>query len=327
MKRMRRHTLLMALIVTGLTAQSQTTEQFKPGGKSFMRIYSHFYTAFSDGNSTSAFGLTRFYLGHEHTLSKRFSVLGTIDVGDPGAGNLDMTAFVKYAYVHYHTRKFAAFFGMIPTIQFKVQEDFWGNRYLEKSYQDAYDFNSSADLGISVSYKMTDFLSADIIIQNGEGYKKLDSDSVFRTGFGMTAKPVTHLTTRVYYDFSSKGSTLSSLAFFAGYQTDRFRVAGEYNSQANYDFQKGHDLYGPSVYGAVRVAGKTELFARYDKLMSNSVSGTDWNISNDGELFMIGVDYSPVKGIRFSPNIRGWNPAQSGEPFSTSVYLNCEIKL
>jgi len=327
MKRITVFTMGMFLIT--LIVKSQTTKEFKAGGEPFMRIYTNFHTSFSDGESASAFELTRLYLGYRHAFSKNFSALATIDVADPGAGSLEMTAFVKYAYLNYHTDRLSVFFGMIPTTQFKVQEDFWGNRYIEKSFQDAYDFNSSADLGFSISYQAADFLSADMIIQNGEGYKKLESDSVLRAGFGITLQPLKKLTSRVYYDFSHNGSTLSSVALFTGYANDRFSLAAEYNKQMNYDFQKGCDLYGPSFYGTFDATKKIKLLARYDKLMSNKTpgAGADWNLANDGESYIVGAEFPIVKGIRFSPNLRGWNPAAPGESFSSSIYFNFEIKL
>lgn len=326
MKRISALTLVMFYVTT--MAESQTTDQFKPGGKPFMKIFSNFHTTFSDGESVSAFELTRIYLGYEYEFSKNFLALANIDVADPGVGGLEMTAFVKNAFIRYKTDQFSVLFGLIPTTQFKIQEGFWGYRYIEKSFQDAYGFGSSADLGISLSYQFAGFLSADLIVANGEGYKKLEADSVLRTGFGITLKPTSNLTSRVYYDFSSKESTLSTLAFFAGYADDLFSVAAEYNKQMNYDFQKGHDLSGPSFYATIHASKKMKLFARYDKLSSNTVSGAeaDWNLSDDGELYLIGIEYEPLKGIKLSPNFHGWNPAGSGEPFSSSVFLNCEIK-
>lgn len=41
-----------------------------------------------------------------------------------------------------------------------------------KSFQDEYKFGSSADLGVSVAYKFNKVVSADVIVANGEGYKK-----------------------------------------------------------------------------------------------------------------------------------------------------------
>lgn len=327
MKRISVFTVIM--LWGGLMAQSQTTEKFKPGGKPFMRVYSNFHTTFSDGESVSAFELTRVYLGYQYQFSENFSALANIDVADPGVGGLEMTAFVKNALLCYQTSNLDILFGLIPTTQFKVQEGFWGYRYIEKSYQDAYNFNSSADLGVSMAYKLTDFLSADMMIANGEGYKKLQSDSVLRTGLGVTVKPTKKLTGRVYYDFSSKATTYSSLAFFAGYVDEKLSIAAEYNRQTNYRFLEDHDLYGPSFYGTLKLSEKINLFARYDKLMSNVVSGAeaDWNQGNDGQLYLAGLEFSPVKGIKLAPNFRRWSPALNSERFSSSVFLNCEIKL
>jgi hypothetical protein len=320
---------LLFISVFTQMAQGQVTDKFKPGGKPFMRIYSNFHTTFSDGESVSAFELTRVYLGYEHEFSENFSALANIDIANPGVGGLEMTAFIKNALIRYHTNDLTVLFGLIPTTQFKLQENFWGYRYIGKSFQDAYKFNSSADLGISLNYEVTDFLSTDLIIANGEGYKKLEADSVLRTGFGITLEPTSKLTGRVYYDFSSKEATLSSLAFFAGYSSDRFSLGAEYNKQTNHRFQEDHDLYGASFYSTFHASKKIKLFARYDQLLSNTVPGAeaDWNLQNDGELYLIGVEYEPLKGVKLAPNFQGWNPAATGEPFSSSIFLNCEIKL
>lgn len=321
--------LTMGMYLVTHIVQSQTTNEFKPGGKPFMRIYTNFHTTFSDGRSVSAFGITRAYLGYEYTFSKNFDAKANIDVANPGVGGLEMTAFIKNAFVRYQTEQLSALFGLIPTTQFKLQEHFWGYRYLEKSFQDAYDFNASADLGVSMSYQLTDFLSADIIVANGEGYKKLQADSVLRTGFGITLEPTSKLISRVYYDFSSRETSLSSLAFFTGYTSAKFSVAAEYNKQMNADFQEGHDLSGPSFYATFQTSENLKLFARYDRLSSNRLSGDEsaWNLQNDGELFLAGIEYEPIEGVKLAPNFRGWNPAQNGEPFSSSIFLNCEIKL
>jgi hypothetical protein len=318
--------LLLGMLCLTLTTRSQTDE-FKPGGKPIMRIYSNYHSTFSDGESASAFELTRVYLGYQHQFSKHFSGKAIFDVGDPGVGKLQMTAYVKNAFLEYEIDGFNANFGMISTTQFKVQEDFWGYRYLEKSFQDEYGFNSSADLGASFAYKFSDFLSADIIIANGEGYKKIEADSTLRTGFGATITPVEKFIGRVYYDFSSKDHTQTSLATFAGFVTDKFSLGAEYNKQTNVDFNKGHDWTGISFYSTIKASEKIKIFARFDKLDSKTISGeaNGWNYSDDGESYLAGVEFKPVKGIKLTPNLRGWDPADESSDFLTSFYLNCEI--
>ncbi len=319
--------LLLALLSFAVTGMSQTDE-FKPGGKPFMKIFSNYHSTFSDGESASAFELTRLYLGYEYNFSENFSAKANLDIGDPGVGSLEMTAYVKNAYLRYKADDFTVNFGLISTTAFKTQESAWGYRYIAKSFQDAYKFNSSADLGVSVAYKFCDFFSADVIVTNGEGYKKLQSDSTFRTGFGLTANPVEKLTARIYYDFITDKNTQSSLATFIGYAGDNFSLGAEYNQQFNVKYVEDRELSGTSFYGTMKASSKVKVFARYDNLFSNTVSGgsADWNLSNDGQLYIAGLEYAPVKGIKLSPNFQGWSPADDSEEFSASIFLNCEIK-
>jgi hypothetical protein len=46
---------------------------------------------------------------------------------------------------------------MITTTQFKVQEDNWANRYIEKVFQDLYGIASSADLELVLHTRLTMF--------------------------------------------------------------------------------------------------------------------------------------------------------------------------
>lgn len=320
-------TTLVVFCMT-LVGLAQTTDEFKPGGRPTMRIFSNYHSTFSDGETASAFELTRVYLGYQHQFSKELFGAAVLDVGNPGVGSLQMTAYVKNAFMRYRKNGLDVNFGLIATNQFKIQEDNWGYRYHEKSLQDEFGFNSSADLGVSVAYQFSEVISADAIVANGEGYKKLQNDSVFRTGFGVTLNPVKKLTGRVYYDFSSKEHTQSSLATFIGYEADQFRLGAEYNKQFNWRFQEDQDWSGVSFYATYHLAKKVKLFARYDKLYSNTLVGETeaWNLSNDGQVFIAGLEFAPVKGVKLAPRYKGWSPDDAGQPISSSLYLNCEIR-
>nr|MBD3622974.1 hypothetical protein [Sunxiuqinia sp.] len=320
-------TTLVVFCMT-LVGLAQTTDEFKPGGRPTMRIFSNYHSTFSDGETASAFELTRVYLGYQHQFSKELFGAAVLDVGNPGVGSLQMTAYVKNAFLRYRKNGLDVNFGLIATNQFKIQEDNWGYRYHEKSLQDEFGFNSSADLGVSVAYQFSEVISADVIVANGEGYKKLQNDSVFRTGFGVTLNPVKKLTGRVYYDFSSKEHTQSSLATFIGYEADQFRLGAEYNKQFNWRFQEDQDWSGVSFYATYHLAKKVKLFARYDKLYSNTLVGETeaWNLSNDGQVFIAGLEFAPVKGVKLAPRYKGWSPDDAGQPISSSLYLNCEIR-
>ena len=53
---------------------------------------------------------------------------------------------------------------------------------LPNQFQDEYKFGSSADLGIAASYKISDLITIDATVINGEGYKKVNKDDALRYG-------------------------------------------------------------------------------------------------------------------------------------------------
>lgn len=326
---MKKVTLLLGLLLFLIASVSAQEESFQPSGKPFMRVFSNFNTTFTDGNSTSAFALDRAYLGYGYNFSKQFSGKLNIDIGNPGVGGLEMTAFIKNAFLNYHTEKLTVEFGLIGTTSFKVMEGLWGNRYIEKSFQDAYKFNSSADLGLSVAYSLTKWLDADLMIVNGEGYKKLQADNQFKTGLGLTLMPVESITLRGYYDFMGSTHTQSTTSLGLGYSVGKLVAAAEFNIQQNVANNEGETMFGTSVSANYSPINKVKVFARYDFLSSNTLTGaeTNWNNSKDGQLVIVGIEYQPVKGIKLSPNFRLWNPADAVQFNVAKFFISCEIKI
>ena len=304
-----------------------TTEEFKPGGKPLALIFANFHSDFIDGETYPAYEITRAYLGYEYNFSKTWYAKTVLDVGNPESGKLQMTAYLKNAYLQYSKSNFTASFGLVATTQFKVSEKIWGNRYVEKSFQDAYKFNASADLGMSFDYRFADFISADFILVNGEGYKKLQSDKYLRPGLGVTINPVKEVMARVYVDYMGKETKQQSLATLLAYTGSKFVIAGEYNYQKNFGMSEGKDIYGTSFFANYQPCEKFKLFGRFDDLKSKKLPGetNPWNLNKDGQLYLAGIEYSPVKGVKVAPNFRFWNTAD-GSPNTTSLYLNCEIK-
>jgi len=96
------------------------------------------------------------------------------------------TAFLKNAYAEYSHGMVKADLGLIGTTMFSLQESVWGKRYLYKSFQDQYGFQSSADLGAKVNLQFIPELSLDLAVFNGEGYKKVQADSTMQFSIGLT---------------------------------------------------------------------------------------------------------------------------------------------
>ncbi len=207
-----------------------------------------------------------------------------MDVGNPQAGGHEMAVYLKNACVQYKKDKFTTSFGIISTTQFKISEKIWGNRYMMKSHQDEYKFNSSADLGFNLDYKFANFISADFSVLNGEGYKKLQGDDILRTGFGTTIKPVKNITARVFVDQMGKDIKQQSLATLLAFTNNKFVFAAEYNYQKNMGMVDGHSIYGTSFYATNKATDKVKIFGRFDSLNSATISGENeaWQIGTDG---------------------------------------------
>jgi hypothetical protein len=168
-------------------------------------------------------------------------------------------------------------------------------------------------------------ISIDAAIENGEGYKKTDHDSIFKYSAGLTFKPIKGVTLRGYYDNMGGRNAQETLSGYLGFNFGEFKVGTEYNYQTNHDIEENHDWTGYSFYTSYRIQ-KFRIFGRYDKLQSKRTDPElpRWNIDKDGQRIIAGFEYMPVKGIKLSPNYQTWL-YDTGNPTEHSMYLSCEI--
>ena len=320
--------IIILAFVPLLRLNGQTDNVFVPSGKPLVLIYTDVNSSFNPNGNSRAFEITRAYLGYEYSFSKYLSSRVNIDIGDPGVGKLQMTAYIKNAFLQYKKNGFTARFGMIATDAYNLEEKQWGYRYLYKSFQDAYNFGASADLGAALEYSPADFISFDVSVLNGEGYKRLQSDSTFKATFGLTMKPFKGFMLRGYYDIMKHNFAQSTYSFFAGYTNKGFKAGAEYNIQKNNSMLNSHDFSGVSLYVSQSIAEKYSLFLRYDNLKSKTIADapSPWNYTKDGQAFIAGFDYSPVKGVKLAPTYIGWSPRDKALSYTSTIGLFLELK-
>lgn len=327
MNKLKLSIIIILLLSTIINAQEDTTSSaFIPLGKPYVKIFTNAHTTFINGENASAFEIKRAYFGYLYDFDSNFSTRIMLDVGNPGVGGLEMTAYLKYAQVIYKKNNFKASFGLVDVYSFKMQEKDWGYRYIYKSLQDEHKFNPSADLGTHATYKFSDFISVDAMILNGEGYKKVQSDNTYKGALGITITPVKSLNLRAYYDLMSTDLAQQTFAFHASYKAKKIKVSTEYNYQQNRKFNVGEDVIGMSAYLTVFISKKFNIFGRFDNLSSPTIDGdlNPW-YKMDGQYYFLGFEYNPVKGIKIAPNFQGWNPSSSNSAFNSSIYLNLQI--
>ena len=80
----------------------------------------------------------------------------------------------------------------------------------------------------------------DFSVLNGEGYKKIQADSTFKTTFGLTIRPFNGFILRGYYDMMNHKYNQQTLSLFAGYTYKTFRAGIEYNNQKDNGMLNDH---------------------------------------------------------------------------------------
>ena len=315
-------------IASCISVKAQQSTKEEPKGKAIIQVFSNFHTGFGQNNDDRGFELDRSYLGYQYDLGKGLQVKAVMDVGQSDDVNdYHRIAYIKNAQITWKTSNWTLNGGLIYTTQFNMQEKFWGYRYIMKSFQDLYKFGSSADLGISAAYKFSDWLSADAIVVNGEGYKKIQKNDGLMYGLGATLTPVKGLSMRVYYGLNegadNNKENKQNLATFIGYKGDSFSIGAEYNLYKNDGNVKGNDMSGFSIYGTTNLSKNTSIYARYDNLSSKD----NWNEAKEESAWMAGVQFKIGKYVKLAPNFRMNMPKMDGAEDQYMAYISCYFGL
>lgn len=316
------------LACIGISAQVQDVKTENPKGKAIVQVFGNFHTGFGDENDDRGFELERSYLGYEYNFGNGLSAKAVMDVGKSSdVSDYHRIAYIKNAMVSWKKGRLTINGGLIPATQFNFQEKFWGYRYVLKSFQDEYKFGSSADLGLSVAYKFADWVSADAIVVNGEGYKKIQKNDGLNYGLGVTLTPVSGFQIRLYGGLNESGEEgkkdIANLAAFVGYKHEKFYIGAEYNQMWNALYKDGAGQNGYSVFASAKLSKVTELYARFDDLYSKN----DWNIAKDEAAAIVGAQFKLGKFVKIAPNFRMSMPKADGAKNGCSAYINCYFGL
>ena len=326
---MKTKVILAGLIACiGISTNAQDIKTEEPKGKAIVQVFGNFHTGFGADNDNRGFELERSYLGYEYNLGKGLSIKGVMDVGRSNqVDDYHRIAYIKNAMISWKRGNLTFNGGLISTTQFNFQEKFWEYRYIMKSFQDEYKFGSSADLGISATYKFADWISADAIIVNGEGYKKIQKKDGLNYGLGLTLTPVKGFQIRLYgglNESSEEGKKdIVNMAAFVGYKHDKFTIGAEYNQMWNASYSDNADQSGYSIFASAKLSKLADIYARYDDLNSKD----DWNIEKDESAAIIGAQFKLGKYVKIAPNFRMSMPKADDAKNGYSAYINCYFGL
>ena len=315
--------IILALSAAFLTVLSVNAQD----GKASAKIFSNFnYDLSSKENETAfkEFEIKRSYLGYSYKINDKFSTKITFDVGSNSSGS-SYTAFLKIASLKWAPSENISFnFGMIGTKNFKFMEKSWGRRYIDKSAQDKYKWANSADVGASIDYKISDNLSVDIQILNGEGYKNTQSSNgLLRGGAGLSYTIMNNLALRVHqdmlprssYDDMSLTQTITTTAI--AYSTENMKIGVEKDMMKNSDNVKDAEQNLMSIYGAYNISDNYTVFARYDDASETN---------EEGSYTIYGIERKMAKGVTIALNMQSWTNSAEGSEAENTLFLNLEYK-
>lgn len=350
---------------TGKTQQADIADESDKikdkttGGKPIIQVFGNFdFNASEGAEKKYGFWFGRAHFGYEYHFSQQFSGKIILDAGRPttfgetivtdSAGNvLSVNSTGKEGSFYTMTLKFASLewrpldflkiqAGGILQNHYITQEKFWGYRYLAETFQDRYYHIPSGDLGVIAYVKISEKLGFDIALTNGEGFRfEQDAFGDVKLAAGLDFIPVKGLQTRIYWDHTSsenpaKPAVQQLISAFSGYRfKEKFRLAAEYNYRSNHLHINKHDLYGYSLSGSYSIFSKTEIFARFDQLMANTIDGESesWYYPHTGKALISGVHMNPVNGINVSLNYQSWFPETKGTAQKHHLLLSFEYKL
>jgi len=318
------------MALTSSATVAQESDDFKPGGKLFGLLFANYHTSFSGGENNAAFEITRSYLGFDYLFSEKYSSRimydGTTEVV---GGKTIYSAYLRNAYLQYDDGTFTVRGGLIGTEQISVMDKIWGFRFVTKPPIDYSGMIQAADLGILAKFNAGEKAVFDLSVTNGRGFKDIASNGTVKLTAGVSVMPVEHVMIRGYYDLMGPSGRMQRTASItAAWIGPEFTAGAEYLRQDNHLMIDGNNYSGFSIFTRVKLADKVSLFARYDNI--NSVipdEETDpWNLDRDGSYLFAGIEFSPVRNIRISPNFIGYIPASDGSDIVSTIGLNIEAR-
>ena len=318
---------------------------FRPHGQAIVTLFEHLgATNTADGWTQNGFQMERAYLGYKYMFDPHWTATIIFDAAEAATTGIEHV-FVKNAFVQYKEHGLTVAAGIIPTSHAWLSEKYWGLRYVARSMFDLYGFGQVADLGFNVKYDFTPWLSADVSMLNGEGFRKIQLDNHYLYALGLDIRPFEHFDIRVYGDILTHDTNAvnvsrdnladtavnqvarKNLHFFVGYDHRYFRIGAEYNMRFAHDFVQGNNATGLSVYAVGKINPKLNLFCRYDRGVSsdNDLLGTVFQYANDGQNVYAGVDFHVNKMVAVSPAIQ--YHITPNNTTSLYAYLSCKVNL
>lgn len=207
-------------------------------------------------------------------------------------------------------------------------QQFWGNRFIDRVAADKW-ICPTADLGLRLTYRWSEWMSTDVSVVSGNGYQLLTEKYNPKPALRVIISPLQTLKAGGYVAArKDRGIIETTYGSFAHWQRhEQWKITGEYYCQTNSRFAKSNRMDIVSVYGAYSLLSWWEIIGRFDLLKSGTKEnyGKSWH-TDDGQSFIGGFIFQCFPTMRFSVNYLRRRPSTVKINNEDWIYMCLEFK-
>lgn len=202
------------------------------------------------------------------------------------------TPYIKRAYLQYHNQDISISAGLLVLEQFKYQRKIWQLRYIDKTFQNKFQYGENRNIGILIEQNINSRFSYDIAITSGYYTPINNSSKNYQLMTGQTLN-TDFCTIRLFNSISLKTDYEHILSLFITKEIKNSKLGIEVAKKNSSNKQLDEDKYGFSIFGNHLIHKNIMCFARYD-FNKESIKPKTKNI------IWLGIQYSFKKHINAS---------------------------
>jgi hypothetical protein len=304
--------------------------------------------ALSGKNDLQGFQFRRIYFTYDYKISDQFSTRFRLESQTVvGSSSTVFTTIIKDAFLKWNEifDGSSLIFGIQPPPSFDITEDYWGNRFLEKTIMDFRGIASSRDFGLALRGKINSSGTINYWLMYGNGSSfESEGDKYKRTYAHIDFRPSENIRVILYGDYrfkpdkgypslteqTFKNDALTTDLLIAYREVEKYSVGFETFFQVNYnDVAKpeqdvytvtNRNAFGISLFGWYKFSDLLVGVGRYDFFDPNFsgdfkgdsrnyfIAGLSFILHPKVKItpnFLLETYEAPVNGVSIDPSLTG----------------------
>jgi hypothetical protein len=282
--------LLVLLFKTGVLFAQSDTNRIR---KHAIELQLYTTVGFVDRQHESLenkYNINRTLLIYKYNIVKqlRLSVAGNTYLKDKNKP-LELTPYLKRAYLQYHDKKISITAGLIVLEQFKYQRKIWQLRYIDKTFQNKFKYGENRNVGLKMKHELSNSFAYDFALTSGYSTPIDNYTEEYAFSGGQTFK-LPFCTFRLFNSFMIKQNIEHTSSLFIAKKLNKTNIGVEFAGQFNCSEDLFEQQKGGSIFVNHRFFKKVMYFARYD--LNQSYLQEDY--------LLTGIEYSLKEHTKIS---------------------------